>query len=106
MLAYNRSKMIERKEVLDAVFLAYPDRKFLGMTDLTGGFDFLVYRVDLEDGVSVVFRGQRNKISPYEGAIEYGAQLAGEQRFYERVPHLPVPRVLCIEPDESALGFP
>ena len=106
MLAYNRSKMIECQEVLDAVFLAYPDRKFPGMTDLTGGFDFLVYRVDLEDGESVVFRGQRNEISPYEGAIEYGAQLAGEQRFYERVPHLPVPRVLCIEPDESALGFP
>ena len=101
MLAYYRSKMIERLDVLDAVFLAYPGRKFPGMTDLTGGFDFLVYRVDLEDGESVVFRGQRNEISTYEGAIEYGAQLAGEQRFYERVPH-----DLCIEPDEAALGFP
>jgi hypothetical protein len=73
--------MIERQEVRDAVYLAYSDRKFLGMTDLTGGFDFLVYRVDLEDGESVVFHGQRNEISPYEGAIDYGAQLAGEQRF-------------------------
>ena len=76
------------------------------MTDLTVGFDFLVYRVDLEDGESVVFRGQRNEISPYERAIDHGARLAGEQRFYERVPRLPVPRTLCIEPDESVLGFP
>ena len=106
MLAYNRSEMIECQEVLDGVFLAYPDRKFPGMTDLTGGFDFLVYRVDLEDAESVVFRGQRNEISTYDVAIEYGAQLAGEQRFYARAPHLPVPRVLCLEPDESALGFP
>lgn len=98
--------MIERHEVQDAISLAYPDRRFQSMTDLTGGFDFVVYRVDFENDEPVVFRGQRNEVSPYEGALDYGAQLIGEKRFYERVTHLPVPRALYIEPDESVLGFP
>ena len=98
--------MIEPHEVRDAIKLAYPDRKFKSMTDLTGGFDFVVHRVDFEDGEPVVFRGQRNEVSPYEGAMDFGAQLIGEKRFYQRVTHLPVPRAQYIEPDEAVLGFP
>ncbi|MDP6513461.1 MAG: aminoglycoside phosphotransferase family protein [SAR202 cluster bacterium] len=98
--------MIERHEVQATISLAYPDRKLLSMTNLTDGFDFVVYRVDFEDGEQVVFRGQRNEVSPYEGALDFGEQLVGEKRFYERVTHLPVPCALYVEPDESVLGFP
>ena len=105
-MAYNQTAMIERHEILDAIAQAYSDRRLRSMTDLTGGFDFVVYRVDFENYESVVFRGQRNEVSPYEGTLDYGAQLIGEKRFYQRVTHLPVPRALYIEPDESVLGFP
>jgi hypothetical protein len=98
--------MIERHEVRNAIGLVYPDLKFQSMTTLIGGIDFVVYRVDFEVGESVVFRGQRNEVSAYLGRQDFGDQLIGEKRFYERVPHLPMPQALYIERDESVLGFP
>jgi serine/threonine protein kinase len=99
--------MIERREVQNAIALVYPDRKFQGMMALIGGIDFVVYRVDFEAGESVVFRGQRNEVSAYLGPQNFGDQLIGEKRFYERyITHLPMPQALYIELDESVLGFP
>lgn len=98
--------MIERHEVQDAFSLAFPNRKFQSMTKLSGAFDFVGYRLDFKDGEPVVFRGPRNHVSPYEGTLDFGPQLIGENRFYELVPHIPVPCALYIEPAESVLTFP
>ena len=74
--------MIEPHEVQAAIKLAFPDSRVHRLTGLTGGFDFVVYKVDFEQNEPVVFRGQRNLISHYEGALDFGRILLGEIRFF------------------------
>ena len=69
-------------------------------------FDFDVRRIEFRDGESVVFRGQRNRVSTYLGWIDWGSILADEIEFYSLLPHLPVPRPIHFEQSEAALGFP
>jgi aminoglycoside phosphotransferase (APT) family kinase protein len=105
--AMNQTKpMIQLQEVKAAISLAFPGRIVRRMNNLTSGLDFVVYRVDFEDGERVVFRGQRNYVSEYLGPQDFGAILSREIRFYELLPHFPVPRPFYFEPDESRLGFP
>ena len=63
-------------------------------------------RIDFLDGESVVFRGQRNRVSAYLGRVNWGGILADEIEFYRLLPHLPVPRPIHFEQSETALGFP
>ena len=97
--------MIERREVEAAASATFPGLTIRALDQLPKGLDFEVYRVDLDPIGPVVFRGQRDAVSPYLGPIDFGRILLGEIRFYEKLPHLPVPRVLSFEPDKSKLGF-
>lgn len=97
--------MIERHEVDAADSATFPGLAIRALDQLPKGFDFEVYRADLERIGPVVFRGQRDVVSPYQGPLDFGRILLGEIRFYEKLPHLPVPRVLSFEPDKSKLGF-
>lgn len=98
--------MIQPSEVKAAVELAFPRRPIQQMEPLKGGMDFVVYRVDFCEGDPVVFRGQRNFVSPYLGRLDFGQVLLGEVRFYEKLSHLPVPRLLYFDPHGARLGFP
>ena len=97
--------MIERHEVEAAVSATFPGLAVRGLNQLPQGFDFEVYRVDVDPIGPVVFRGQRDVVSQDQGPLDFGRILLGEIRFYEKLPHLPVPRVLSFEPDKSKLGF-
>ena len=97
---------MERHEVEAAVASAFPGRTVRCIQPLKPGFDFDVRRIDFHDGESVVFRGQRTRVSAYLGRIDWGKVLADEIEFYRLLPGLPVPRPLYFEPDEAALGFP
>ena len=98
------SSVIERHEVEAAVSATFPGLTIRALDQLPKGFDFEVYRVDLDPIGPVVFRGQRD-VAQNQGPLDFGRILLGEIRFYERLPHLPVPRVLSFEPDKSKLGF-
>jgi aminoglycoside phosphotransferase (APT) family kinase protein len=97
--------VIERSEVEAAARSAFPGQSVLGTHQLPKGFDFEVYRVDLEETGPVVFRGQRDFASSHQCPLDFGRILLGEVRFYERLSHLPVPRTLHFEPDPTKLGF-
>ena len=73
---------------------------------LKTGFVFDVRRIDFHDAESVVFRGQRNRVSAYFGRLDWGAVLADEIEFYRLLPNLPVPRPIHFERSEATLGFP
>ena len=98
--------MLERHEIEAAVASAFPGRAVRDIQPLKAGFDFDVRRIGFHDGESVVFRGQRNRVSAYFGRLDWGSILADEIEFYRLVPDLPVPRPIHFEPDEAALGFP
>lgn len=85
---------------------AFPGRAVRDIQPLKPGFDFDVRRIDFRDGESVVFRGQRNRVSAYLGWLDWGSILADEIEFYYLVPDLPVPEPIHFEPDEDELGFP
>ena len=98
--------LLERREIEAAVASAFPGRAVRDIQPLKPGFDFDVRRIDFHDGESVVFRGQRNRVSNYLGRIDWGRILADEIEFYRLLPGLPVPRPIHFEPSEAALGFP
>ena len=98
--------MLERHEVEAAVVSAFLGRDVREIRPLKPGFDFDVRRIDFHDGESVVFRGQRNRVSAYFGRLDWGSILGDEIEFYRLLPDLPVPRPIHFEPNEAALGFP
>ena len=96
--------MIERHEVDAADSATFPGLAIRALDQLPKGFDFEVYRADLVRIGPVVFRGQRDVVSPYQGPLDFGRILLGEIRFYEKLPHLPVPRVLSSSPTNRSSG--
>ena len=98
--------MINRCEVAKVVERVFPSQIVEDIQRLTGGIDFATFRVEFVGGQSVVFRGQRNYTSAYLGPIDFGNILASEVRFFEEVSHLPVPRIVHHDPNDTEVPFP